>query len=49
MEMVRNRRSNYEQRRNRNTVKGNYQDNVREFRKDNSVEGRIRDEGLRDA
>ena len=50
MEMVRNRRNNYKQRRNRDTDDStNYQDNVREFRKDNSIEGRIRDEGLRDA
>ena len=48
MEMVRNRRNNYEQRRNRNEDR-NYQDNVREFRKDNSIERRTRDEGLQDA
>ncbi|HWI90326.1 MAG TPA: PRC-barrel domain-containing protein [Flavisolibacter sp.] len=42
MEMVRNRRSTYEQRRG-----GIGRDNYR--RHDNSIEGRIRDEGLRDA
>ena len=42
MEMVRNRRNTYEQRRG-----GTGRDQYR--RQDNSVEGRIRDEGLRDA
>lgn len=42
MEMVRNRRNAYEQRRG-----GTGRDNYR--RRDNSIEGRIRDEGLRDA
>jgi sporulation protein YlmC with PRC-barrel domain len=42
MEMVRNRRSAYEQRRG-----GTGRDNYRS--RDNSIEGRIRDEGLRDA
>lgn len=42
MEMVRNRRNAYEQRRG-----GTGRDNYR--RHDNSIEGRIRDEGLRDA
>jgi len=43
MEMVRNRRSAYEQRRGGGFGRDNYR------RHDNSVEGRIRDEGLRDA
>jgi sporulation protein YlmC with PRC-barrel domain len=43
MEMVRNRRSAYEQRRGGGFGRDNYR------RNDNSVEGRIRDEGLRDA
>jgi len=43
MEMVRNRRSAYEQRRGGGFGRDNYR------RSDNSVEGRIRDEGLRDA
>lgn len=42
MEMVRNRRNAYEERRG-----GIGRDNFR--RRDNSIEGRIRDEGLRDA
>ena len=42
MEMVRNRRNAYEQRRGSETGRDDY-------RRDNSVEGRIRDEGLRDA
>jgi sporulation protein YlmC with PRC-barrel domain len=42
MEMVRNRRNAYEQRRG-----GSGRDNYR--RRDNSIEGRIRDEGLQDA
>jgi sporulation protein YlmC with PRC-barrel domain len=42
MEMVRNRRNNYEQRRG-----GSDRDQYR--KRDNSVEGRIRDEGLQDA
>jgi len=42
MELVRNRRTNYEQRRG-----GSERSQHR--RRDNSVEGRIRDEGLRDA
>lgn len=42
MEMVRNRRSAYEQRRGGGIGRDSY-------RRDNSVEGRIRDEGLRDA
>ena len=43
MEMVRNRRNAYEQRRGGGIGRDNYR------RHDNSVEGRIRDEGLRDA
>jgi sporulation protein YlmC with PRC-barrel domain len=43
MEMVRNRRSAYEQRRGGGFGRDNYR------RHDGSVEGRIRDEGLRDA
>lgn len=47
MEMVRNRRNNYEQR--RNTDPGNtYQDNVRDYREDHSIKRRTKDEGLRD-
>lgn len=42
MEMVRNRRNTYEQRRG-----GTGRDNYR--RRDNTIEGRIRDEGLQDA
>ena len=43
MEMVRNRRNAYEQRRGGGFGRDSYR------RSDNSVEGRIRDEGLRDA
>jgi sporulation protein YlmC with PRC-barrel domain len=46
MEIVRNRRSNYEQRRHGNRSVGREDD--RSSRRDNSVEGRIRDEGLQD-
>lgn len=42
MELVRNRRTSYEQRRGSS-------ERSRQRRRDNSVEGRIRDEGLRDA
>jgi sporulation protein YlmC with PRC-barrel domain len=50
MEMVKNRRDNYEQRRNNEQREGDsYQENVRSYRRDNSIEGRTRDEGLRDA
>jgi hypothetical protein len=48
--MVKNRRDNYEQRRNNEQREGDsYQENVRSYRRDNSIEGRTRDEGLRDA
>jgi sporulation protein YlmC with PRC-barrel domain len=46
MEMVRNRRSHYEQRRNRTRDMGREDD--RSSQRDNSVERRIRDEGLQD-
>jgi sporulation protein YlmC with PRC-barrel domain len=50
MEMVKNRRNNYEHRRNNEQREGDsYQENVRSYRKDNSIEGRTRYEGLRDA
>jgi sporulation protein YlmC with PRC-barrel domain len=50
MEMVKNRRGSYEQRRNNEQREGDsYQENVRSYRKDNSIAGRTRDEGLRDA
>lgn len=49
MEMVKNRRENYEQRRNRNSDnRASYQDDAHSFRKDDSIENRHRDEGLRD-
>jgi sporulation protein YlmC with PRC-barrel domain len=49
MEMVKNRRNNYEHRRNNEQREGDsYQENVRSYRKDNSIEKRTRDEGLRD-
>lgn len=49
MEMVHNRRNTYEQRRYGTARdKGNYSDS-HTHRKDNSIERRIRDEGLRDA
>jgi len=48
MEMVRNRRSNYEQRRQRDDNRNSYQENVRDYREDNSIKRRTRDEGLRD-
>jgi sporulation protein YlmC with PRC-barrel domain len=43
MEMVRNRRNAYEQRRGGGIGRDNYRD------RDNTIEGRIRDEGLQDA
>ena len=49
VEMVRNRRNNYQQRRNTHSGNGDsYQDNVRDYREDNSIKRRTRDEGLRD-
>jgi len=49
-EMVENRRNNYEQRRRRDSADSRAdRDNDRSFRKDNSIERRTRDEGLRDA
>lgn len=45
MEMVRNRRNAYQQRRYGNSSDRGYN---RPYRRDNSVEGRIRDEGLQD-
>lgn len=49
MEMVRNRRHSYEQRRGGGFGRDRYLQNDRSERRDNSIEGRIRDEGLRDA
>lgn len=49
MEMVRNRRNSYEQRRGGGFGRDRYLQNDRSERRDNSIEGRIRDEGLRDA
>lgn len=46
MEMVRNRRNAYEQRRGSGFGRDNYQDSDNTYRRDNSIEGRIRDEGL---
>jgi hypothetical protein len=49
-EMVQNRRNNYEQRRNRDSSHSrSSDDDNRSFKKDNSIERRTRDEGLRDA
>jgi hypothetical protein len=49
-EMVENRRNNYEQRRRRDSTDNRVdEDNNRSFKKDNSIERRTRDEGLRDA
>jgi sporulation protein YlmC with PRC-barrel domain len=48
LEMVRNRRNNYEERRHRDDSRNSYQDNVRDYREDNSIKRRTRDEGLRD-
>ena len=58
MEMVRNRRKSYEERRgysHRDDRRDDYRDDRRDadqehhHRKDNTIIGRIRDEGLRDA
>lgn len=49
MEMVRNRRNSYEQRRGGGFGRDRYLQDDRSERRDNSIEGRIRDEGLRDA
>lgn len=48
LEMVRNRRNNYEQRRRGDDSRNSYQDNVHDYREDNSIKRRTRDEGLRD-
>lgn len=49
MEMVRSRRNNYQQRRGGGGLgRDHYNDDRSSGRRDNSIEGRIRDEGLRD-
>jgi sporulation protein YlmC with PRC-barrel domain len=48
LEMVRNRRNHYEQKRGRHTDSGRFRDHDHSHRKDNTIEGRIRDEGLQD-
>jgi len=49
-ELVENRRNNYEQRRKRDSVDSRSdEDSTRSPKKDNSIERRTRDEGLRDA
>jgi len=49
-EMVENRRNNYEQRRRRDSADSRADEgNTRWSGKDNSIERRTRDEGLRDA
>lgn len=49
MEMVRNRRNNYQQRRGRSLDDNrHYRSDEQSQRRDNSIEGRIRNEGLRD-
>jgi sporulation protein YlmC with PRC-barrel domain len=49
MEMVRNRRNAYEQKRGGGSGREQYQSGRSSRRRDNTIEGRIRDEGLRDA
>lgn len=49
LELVKNRRNNYQQRRNNDSGdRSSYQDNVRDYRDDDSIKRRTRDEGLRD-
>lgn len=48
MEMVRNRRHRYEQNTGRHRDRGRYEDDQHNYRRDNSIEGRLRDEGLQD-
>jgi sporulation protein YlmC with PRC-barrel domain len=49
LELVKNRRNSYQQRRNNEPGnRDSYQDNVRDYRQDDSIKRRTRDEGLRD-